>query len=528
MAKQSETEEMTNTARRVRESVVSVHSEFSNPSNRDGDDSDLDTTAHSNVEFVSHPSSTSSYAGAPLLPQKDKEVRNPASTQASPRASRRNDGGEDGRRSHRPSSASSAGSAYNVPPTFTLAPPVPSLPIVPSRILASGPQTIAAKRHAPLMQQVHSLTQHSPSRSRSGSATQNEGGPASLVSKSLAPVEYKKGSKAVSDTGSVASYVTARSGREENRKTLACVYMVAGLPKDPANWTFADPETEPAHVENAVPRFYRGELLNTMVAGGTEPVMDALDAESGSKAAKKRSVPPKTKSRSLKYAGGAMPSISEQPVLTKEESAKIQAKAIKLSLPRDVEVIAAPTAPTTTCHTFSFTIKAEDPASTSYGSNPLKGGIAASWDMSLAQVARSSIQRAEDVTYYGATLIVWTHADKTRTEAIRSAIESGSKSRTLAIAKAAKAAAAGRRFGKKITKTAQAPSGGSGAETEMDTEAFFSETDWEAGGAPLNVSTSALPFLQSSSFWLPYALTLVSKYPIYNLLVDTLKLSWAR
>lgn len=212
-------------------------------------------------------------------------------------------------------------------------------------------------------------------------------------------------------------------------------------------------------------------------------------------------------------------------------------------MPRDVEIIAAGTAPPATSHTFSFTIKAISSTSALDNSGSIKGALGASWDLALAQSARPASTDRADTTYYGASLIVWTHADKTRTDAIRAAIEVGSRARSLALARAAKAAAAGRKYSERITRQ-QAPGRGgplgskgkgnatgnvtSGGETEIETEVYM-ESEWEGrGSAPLNASATELPFLKSSTFWLPYALTLVSKYPIYDLLSDTLRLSWAR
>ena len=210
-----------------------------------------------------------------------------------------------------------------------------------------------------------------------------------------------------------------------------------------------------------------------------------------------------------------------------------------------MEVVAAGAAPPATSHTFSFTIKSSNADMTSTAGS-IKGAVGASWDLGLAQAARSSLggSGAEEVTYYGASLLVWTHADQTRTEAIRAAIENGCKLRTTALAKAAKAAAAGRKFGNKVAREAASPMGNvpslcnrsrprsagtSGGETELETEAYYTESEWEGGASgPLSASAAALPFLQSAHFWLPYALTIVSKYPIYDLLTDTLRLSWAR
>ena len=222
---------------------------------------------------------------------------------------------------------------------------------------------------------------------------------------------------------------------------------------------------------------------------------------------------------------------------------------MQLSLPRDVEVVAAPAAPPATSHTFSFTLKASSAdrlSSFSGNTGGLKGALGASWDMALAQAARPASTDRDDVTYYGASLIVWTQTDKTRTAAIRAAVESGSRLKSTTLAKAAKAAAFSRKFGEKLAKQEMSALTGmksgargrafssattvtSGEETDLQTEAYITESEWEGtGSAPLNIGAVDLPMVKSGTFWLPYALTLVSKYPIYDLLTDTLRLSWAR
>ncbi|TFY80724.1 hypothetical protein EWM64_g3288, partial [Hericium alpestre] len=69
-------------------------------------------------------------------------------------------------------------------------------------------------------------------------------------------------------------------------------------------------------------------------------------------------------------------------------------------------------------------------------------------------------------------------------------------------------------------------------ETDMDaeTDGAMSESDFDAastvGGHNPGESTLFLP--GDTVFWLPYALTLVSRHPIYDLMRDYLTLSWAR
>lgn len=154
-------------------------------------------------------------------------------------------------------------------------------------------------------------------------------------------------SKPYSDASHATSTSTLRE-REGGgpRKTLASLYLVAGLAKDPANWTLADTDIEPSHLEQAVPRWFKAEVLGTMVSGGTEGALEALDAgETADPGAGKGQLRGK-KGRVDALRGGQgrggkgrsappdMGTIEEVPSLSKEEVAKIQAKAIKVS--RDV------------------------------------------------------------------------------------------------------------------------------------------------------------------------------------------------
>lgn len=65
----------------------------------------------------------------------------------------------------------------------------------------------------------------------------------------------------------------------------------------------------------------------------------------------------------------------------------------------------------------------------------------------------------------------------------------------------------------------------SGAETEMETEAYFSETDYDR---PNQGSKSTGIVVPPTPLWLPFSLTLVSRAPLYELMSDVLRISWAR
>lgn len=154
---------------------------------------------------------------------------------------------------------------------------------------------------------------------------------------SPSPRPEKRLSKALSETPSTASRLSTQTNattRDGPRKTLASLYLVAGLPKDPNNWALAENDAdigtgEAAHMENAVPRWFKAEVLGTMVSGGGEAALDALEGFQGRNVNGAKSKGYK-KGKHAKTPSVPMTTIEEQPSLSKEETAKIQAKAIKV------------------------------------------------------------------------------------------------------------------------------------------------------------------------------------------------------
>jgi len=65
---------------------------------------------------------------------------------------------------------------------------------------------------------------------------------------------------------------------------------------------------------------------------------------------------------------------------------------------------------------------------------------------------------------------------------------------------------------------------------DAETDGGISESDYEVGSIrPSHNPGESTMFLPGDTvFWLPYALTLVSRHPIYDLMRDYLTLSWAR
>ncbi|KAG0147218.1 hypothetical protein CROQUDRAFT_656323 [Cronartium quercuum f. sp. fusiforme G11] len=326
------------------------------------------------------------------------------------------------------------------------------------------------------------------------------------------------------------------SGHRPETRTLASLYMVCGLPKDPSCWTLAQPEHLPAHLDGAVPRFWRPEVLGTTLSGQDADLLTSeLDKRRGSRASRATISTATRPTSPVTGRTGDVPIHSSEHGLGKEELARVQAKAMKLAFSREVEVIASTVQPASTTHCFSFDVPAQTSAVTD-----ATGAIGQQWDLAVAG-ATGGGTTGRPKTYYGACLQVWSHADRARSEAIRRAVEEGSKAKSAAIARAVKAAAAGKRFGARLERATKSAMGAlptpdglagrnwtgytsTGGETDTDTEGFVSESEWDGPASMLPVAN--LP--GGTPFWLPYCLVLLSRMPIYDLMADHLRISWAR
>lgn len=153
-----------------------------------------------------------------------------------------------------------------------------------------------------------------------------------------------------------------------------------------------------------------------------------------------------------------------------------------------------------------------------------------------------------NVTYHGVCLTVWSHADAERSAAIRRTLEAArsrkeSAQSVLASRLKSLRGEAGGLMGSKSDigdpttqarrrskKSSRGPWTDADTDGETEGEGGLSESEYEvastAGGHGPGESTLFLP--GDTVFWLPYALTLVSRHPIYDLMRDYLTLSWAR
>ncbi|KAF8445945.1 AEX-3 domain-containing protein [Boletus edulis BED1] len=349
---------------------------------------------------------------------------------------------------------------------------------------------------------------------------------------------------------------------------LTSLYLVSGLPKSPHTWTLADPDSVLGlhHSEGAVARWWRPEVLGSTVSPGA----------GGGKKKKKNAKGELTEV--LKGAGA----------LSKAEVGKMLSKALKLSFTREVEIIASTLQPASTIHTFTFTLPAPStplaPATSDVGF--LRGSVLTADRSSAAPTfaypytddpfanarpssaylgpssvlapppapaspmyekqAAAGVGGSGTITYHGVCLTVWSHADAERSAAIRRTLEAGrvrKESAQSLVASRLKVlrssvghtgnspAESSRRVGKRGPRGpwpgTDGETDGEGAETDAGA---ISESDFDVastvGGHGPGESTLFLP--GDTVFWLPYALSLVSRHPIYDLMRDYLTLSWAR
>ncbi|KAI0669882.1 AEX-3 domain-containing protein [Trametes maxima] len=353
---------------------------------------------------------------------------------------------------------------------------------------------------------------------------------------------------------------------------LASLYVVSGLPKSPHTWTLADPDSVMGlhHSEGAVGRWWRPEVLGSTISPGA-----------GGGKRKKKS----------KAEDGSATLFSSSGHLSKQEVGKMLSKALKLSFTREVEIIASTLQPASTVHTFTFNLPAPaTPLAPSPSTDVLRASVLTTTtdvssyaypyaDDPFSRHARPSSAylgptssaflspnghspggripgevgggmgnagNGGQVTYHGVCLTVWSHADAERTAAIRRTLEAGRARKESAQSLVASRM---RRHASDATSngdpTAQArrraklssrgPWGaGTDAETDLDPETdgeggAVSESDYDVASTVGHTPGESTLFLPGDTvFWLPYALTLVSRFPIYDLMRDYLTLSWAR
>ncbi|KAF8642379.1 hypothetical protein AX16_009647 [Volvariella volvacea WC 439] len=341
---------------------------------------------------------------------------------------------------------------------------------------------------------------------------------------------------------------------------LTSLYVVSGLPKSPHTWTLADPDSVMGlhHSEGAVNRWWRPEVLGSTVSPG---------AGGGKK--KKRG-----KGEEVLKGAGA---------LSKQEVGKMLSKGLKLSFTREVEIIASTLQPASTIHTFTFTLPAPNtPLAPTPSGDLLRASVLSSADNRSSAATFSypytddpfarpssaylgptsvlgagnpaavvasvnandlAVSQSSTVTYHGVCLTVWSHADAERSAAIRRTLEAGRsrkesaqslvasrlKSLRADISSASEGADPTLQARRNAKKSSRGPWGDAETDGETEADGAMSESDFEIASTVGHGPGESTLFLPGDTvFWLPYALTLVSRHPVYDLMRDYLTLSWAR
>ncbi|KLT44188.1 hypothetical protein CC85DRAFT_257235, partial [Cutaneotrichosporon oleaginosum] len=226
-----------------------------------------------------------------------------------------------------------------------------------------------------------------------------------------------------------------------------------------------------------------------------------------------------------------------------EGASRLVARTMKFAHPRDVEVVNSALAPPTTCHTFSFSvtrqstltaIAAQATRGNKFGLPPESYMAVTSEQPSAAPAPGQEHLRgtthSSDLVFYGVTLTVWSHADKDRAIRLKEFKQRTQRMRNESATSESIKKDALRRRGKTpwIPPKKGATSDYTASETgfsDSDLETTFTSTydaDYSADGMSAAYGES------TDVFWLPYALTLVSRYPIYDVMQDYLRLSDAR
>ncbi len=294
--------------------------------------------------------------------------------------------------------------------------------------------------------------------------------------------------------------------------TLAQLYAVFGLPKDPSVWTLAEEDCVHGvhHADGAVGRFWRPEVLGCSICPSPSELRASADADaaklSGSATGKED-----RPSSLLNGKSGSNSKDGKKPVnpkflemsdgfggVEKAETARVLSKALKLSFTREIEIVSGHSSypPMSTSHTFSFSVPTIR-SGTAAGARNKQSASGVGEGFQGTRGANGASDIAEDgsssATFYGVVLTVWSAADEKRTRAIKRELQRAAKAR------------------------ANDSSNGKGKRAEADGDAANDEDT-------LGEGFSLLP--ANNSFFMPYSICIVSRFPIYNLLSDWNRAAW--
>ncbi|KAJ1026926.1 hypothetical protein NDA16_002219 [Ustilago loliicola] len=327
-------------------------------------------------------------------------------------------------------------------------------------------------------------------------------------------------------TSNLSSASVAKSTDGNN---IAQLYAVFGLPKDPAVWTLAEEDCTNGvhHIESAVGRFWRPEVLGCSICPPVNPLDEGLKSplSPGSISDKKEA---KASAWGSDKKSASNPKFIEMADgrggVERAETARVLSKALKLSFTREIEISSGPInfPPSSTSHTFSFSVPTVKSSASGGAARPSTDVRKASqpFSVSAANVHNTRSFSAvgegfglegvssrlpagaggagEDTpgvaTFYGSVLTVWSAADEKRAKAIR----------------------------KELSRLAKARANGRpGTNKNVNNEGEDIDDDFEGTSA---LGHSLLP--DNNAFFMPYAICIVSRYPIYNLLGDWNKAAW--
>lgn len=333
----------------------------------------------------------------------------------------------------------------------------------------------------------------------------------------------------VSASGNVAAASSSKVGAgtqwagnktgEGDGNTIAQLYAVFGLPKDPSVWTLAEEDCVVGvhHLDGAIDRFWRPEVLGCSICpppaevlGHTQASSSALDEQSGASKWEGRT---SNKDESKKSQSPKFIEMNDGRGATeKAETARVLSKALKLSFTREVEVVAEQGhyPPKATSHTFSFSVPTIPSSGEAYERTADGRKVAMATGVSVGGAANgvgegygltshrngsntgygNSIDEGPRLaTFYGVALTVWSAADEKRAKVIRKEL-------------------------------AKAKKQNGGNLSKNGTEEATNGTEGENSGL------AAVKGSSDSVFFMPYAICIVSRFPLYDLLGDWNKMAW--
>ncbi|OXG28035.1 hypothetical protein C359_05466 [Cryptococcus neoformans Bt120] len=227
-------------------------------------------------------------------------------------------------------------------------------------------------------------------------------------------------------------------GLDANAK-LASLYLVSGLGKSTAEWSLADTTRGVQPLEDSLGLFWRPDMLGSCFSGDKQHNRSATQGDEDHRSRKN--------SKSSTFSnGGLSKDLRGKHVADAGQGGaqKLVAKTLKFAHPRDgespliisfadviVEIVNSVLAPPTTCHGFTFTIPRHDTLAAA-AREWLEPTVSGPADPSrLADASTASVNKtvasvsASELSFYGATLTVWTNADKSRALQLK-AMKSGS------------------------------------------------------------------------------------------------------